>query len=128
MPNDGENILLVSMVHRVYSRGYLFDEYSSTNNNDNDSEWVMKRYTDDNDITDLESMLKKYRVNNDIKLDWILKQYRVDNVYESLYRNTINAAPRMIVLLFLSAYRVILFQEEITTKDQSKNCNDDGSY
>ena len=78
MPNNGESILLVSPVHRVY----LFDRYSKINDDDPNLQWFMKRYTVNND-NDLAWIWKKYRVDNDniddTELEWTRKKYRVDN-------------------------------------------------
>ena len=81
---------------------YLFDGYSSINDNDPNLEWVylpsglgrnventkvewfLKWFTFDNDNTidiKLAWILKKYQIENDsdTELEWTLKRYRVDN-------------------------------------------------
>ena len=77
---------------------YLFDWYSSINNDDLNLEWILKKYRVDNDISIHYSLsglglgknikdtkegwfLKWYTVDNDntidIKLAWILKKYQM---------------------------------------------------
>ena len=107
IPNDGERVLLLSLVSRVvknsdkekndevknvhqYDNSYD-DEYVDTTSATELEclEWILKKYRVDNDNvddTELETVDIKfewYTANNnntvDTKLEWILKRYRVDN-------------------------------------------------
>ena len=111
IPNDGERIVLLSLV----SRGVILSSMSAVkseevknkevknhyvNSNFNlnkilqivlsiflqlGCEWtLLKKYRVDND-SKIEWTLKKYQDDNDSKIDWFLKWYRVDNDGETAF-------------------------------------------
>ena len=58
---------------------YLFDGYSSINHDDSNLEWIVKKYRVDNDTSIHYSLSGLGRNVEDTKVEWFLKWYTVDN-------------------------------------------------